>query len=279
MAKFDVTTWGARGTRPALGRTFDHFGGETACVEVDLGTRTIVLDGGSGIVALGQALMTRPARPIDIVVSHLHLDHVMGLPFFAPLFSPDHTVGLWFAGTEGAPDGQALLDTVFRPPLLPFTPDAFRCDLVLNALPTSGTVTLGKDCKITTAPLHHPGGNTGIRIDGAKRGLAYCCDFEPDGGTRDRDLIDLISGCDLAFLDATYLPEEYPHHIGFGHADWMQCCTFAREAGVRRLGLFHHAPDRTDAELRKIARAAARVTPSFAVRQGETLDLLAESAH
>lgn len=274
MQKFDVTTWGARGTRPATGQQFEHFGGDTACIEIDLGDRVIVLDAGSGIVGLGRALIDRPAGPLDLFISHAHMDHIIGLPFFAPLFAPDREVTLWFAGTEGAPDAEALLDTLVQPPLLPFTRAAFRCKLALRQLPRAGSVVLETGCEVSTVALNHPGGNTGIKVAAAGRSLAYCCDFEPDGGTADADLRGFLSGSDMAVLDTTYTPEEYPEHRGYGHSDWMQSGAAARAAGVGLLGLFHHAPDRTDDALRHIARAAAQVTPALAMRQGETIDLM-----
>jgi len=272
--RFDVVSWGARGTLPATGEDFNLHGGATCCVELRLDDRIVVLDAGSGIVDLGQNLVRRDPCSVDLLISHAHLDHVIGLPFFEPLFRPDWQVTLWFAGVEGAPDSQALLDTFIRPPTLPFTSAEFTCQLALRQIPRNGQVEIDAPFQISTAPLNHPGGNTGLRIDHGGRSFAYCSDYEPDDGPSDATLRTFIAGADLAFLDSTYTPDERPAYRGFGHADWLTSCNIARSAGVGSLGLFHHAPQRQDAELLAIAKAAGATMPSHAVRQGDCVDLL-----
>lgn len=274
--RFEVATWGARGTLPATGRGFHEYGGATCCVELRLDDRILVLDAGSGMVELGRSLIHSDTRSIDLLISHAHLDHVIGLPFFEPLFRPDWKVTLWFAGVEGAPDPRTLLDTLISPPILPFTHEAFACELELRQLPRKGEVDMDGPFRVLTAPLNHPGGNTGFRIEHADRSFAYCCDYEPDGGSSDEMLQTFIESADLAFLDSTYTPEELPGYRGFGHSDWRSNCRIAKNAGLGALGLFHHAPDRQDSALRAMESAAAKVMPSHAVRQGELLNLIAK---
>jgi ribonuclease BN (tRNA processing enzyme) len=240
--------------------------------------RILVLDAGSGIVALGRDLVQRNVRSLDLIISHAHLDHVMGLPYFAPLFRPYWKVTLWFAGVDGTPHPKALLDTFIQPPVLPFDATAFTCDLTLRQLPKSGEIDMGGVSRFLTSPLNHPGGNTGIRIEHADCTFVYCSDFEPDVGRCDEMLGKFIEGADLAFIDSTYTPAEYPDRVGFGHADWRTSCRIGRAAKVGMLGLFHHAPHRKDAELHVIEQAARKLLPSYAVRQGGSADLRAIGA-
>ena len=181
---------------------------------------------------------------------------------------------LWFAGVEGAPDPQALIDTLFSPPTLPFTRAAFACELELRQLPRQGEVDMDGRFRVVTAPLNHPGGNTGFRIEHAGRSFAYCSDYEPDGGSSDEMLQTFVENADLAFLDSTYTPEELPEYRGFGHADCLSSCHIARSARLGALGLFHHAHERQDADLRAMETVAAALLPSHAVRQGEEIDLM-----
>ena len=275
---FEVVAWGARGSHPPTGPDFNRYGGATCCVELRLDDRIVVLDAGSGLVALGHDLVRRDARAVDIVISHGHMDHVMGLPFFAPLFRPDWTVTLWFAGVEGAPDAASLLDAVLVPPVMPFSRDVFSCDLDFRSLPVRGVTDLGGGTHLWTAPLNHPGGATGFRVEHGGRAFAYCSDFETEGGDGDRAVSDLVAGADLGFLDCTYTPEDYPAHVGFGHSDWRASCRLARAAGLREIGLFHHAPARRDAEIDAVEALARGILPATAIREGQRFDLAAGHA-
>lgn len=275
--KFEAIAWGARGSHPAQGPDVSRYGGTTSCVELRLDDRILVLDAGTGIIDLGEALVGGEAGSVDLLISHAHLDHVMGLPFFAPLFRPDWKVTLWFAGVDGAPDAEALLATVVSPPLTPFRRDAFSCDLALRQLPGKGEVEFGPRTRLVTAPLTHPGGATGFRVEHSGRSFAYASDFEPDDGTGDASLCGLIQEADLAFLDCTYTPEEYGRHRGFGHADWLSAAKLAKRAGLRNLGLFHHAPGRCDASVAAIEAAARAVHPGRAIRRGDRIDIMDDS--
>ncbi len=269
-----MAVWGARGSYPSNRPDQDCYGGATCCVELRLDDRIVVIDAGTGIMPLGQDLLRRGVRAVDLVIGHAHLDHVMGLPFFAPFFQPDCTVTLWFAGVDGAADAGALLERVVSPPLTPFSRDTFSCTLHLRQLPVRGEVGLDGGTRLVTAPLNHPGRATGFRFEHAGRTFAYCSDFEPDGGEGDAALGTLISDAELAFLDCSYTPEEAAHRVGFGHSDWRTSAKLGRLAGLGTLGIFHHDPMRSDAAIDSMQAAASAVLPSRAMRQGEVIDLV-----
>ncbi len=275
MAEFTAHIYGARGTLPTPEPQMAGYGGNTSCVGLRLDRRALILDAGSGIVPLGRRLHDEGLREIDLVISHAHYDHVLGLPFFAPLMDPDVTLRLWFAGTEEAPDGAHLLADLIRPPFLPFRVEELAATIETRALPRSGVTEIA-GARITTTPVNHPGGNTGIRVDHAGASLVYVADFEHDDGPMDADLSALMQGADLALLDCTYTPEDYVQFTGYGHAHWQKCSALVAAAGVRRWGLFHHAHTRTDAELDAIAETVCAQDPrAFMAREGTAFDLLA----
>lgn len=272
MAEFKIVIRGSRGTTPVAGPAFAVHGGNTACVEIPCGRRTVILDGGTGIIPLGQDLSALDAPEIDILLSHAHYDHVGGLPFFAPFFRTSARVTLWFAGCDGAASGRDVLDGLIRLPFLPFTLDDVRCDLRFGTLPQEGEVRLGDDVRVETARLNHPGGNTGLAVVREGRRLVYASDFEHDDGPCDAALVGFLAGADVALLDCTYLPEEYPAFRGFGHAHWMRCAEIAEAAGVRRWGAFHHGYTRSDADLAAMGRQiATRAPDAFVAADGMRL--------
>lgn len=275
MAEFTAHIHGARGTLPVAEPEMARFGGNTSCVALRLDGRVLILDAGSGIVALGRKLQAEGVRDIDLVISHAHYDHVIGLPFFAPLMDPGVTVRLWFAGTEAAPDAAHLLADLIRPPFLPFVATDLAAKIVCNRLPRSGVTEIA-GAQITSAPVNHPGGNTGLRVDHKGASLVYVADFEHDDGAMDDRLCALMAGADLALLDCTYTPEDYAGFAGYGHSHWQKCSALALAAGVKRWGLFHHAHTRSDADLERLAKVVAQSDQTaFVTREGATFDLIA----
>ncbi len=269
-----LTVMGARGTLPVAGLSASRYGGNTSCLAVRTGERAIVLDAGSGIVPLGRSLLAEGVREIDVLLTHAHYDHVLGLPFFAPLFAEGASVRLWYAGDPVCPDAEALLGQLIRAPFLPFAPEVFRAGLSFGALPRAGAVELSGGLRVVTAPVHHPGGSLAVRVEGPGATAVYVPDFEHDDGPMDAALTEVLRGADLAFLDTTYLPDEYPGFRGFGHSHWRRCAEIAAAAGVTRWGAFHHAPDRSDAALHALEGTLAEAAPgAFVTREGMVFDL------
>ena len=269
---FDFTLRGVRGTLPISIAGGTEFGGNTSCVLLRHGDRTAILDAGSGIVGLGKELIAEGAKAVDIVISHAHYDHVIGLPFFLPLYRSDIRVTLWYAGSPDAPDGRRLLADLMRSPFLPMGPGALRCDLQFAELPTEGTIDLGGGTRLTTCPVLHPGGAVGMRVGRGAGDLVYVPDVEHDDGPMDARLVAWMQGASVALLDCTYLPEDYAHYTGYGHSHWQKCAGLAAQAGVRRMGMFHHNFSRSDTAIAGAETAARLVDPSiFAAREGMVL--------
>lgn len=247
-----IRLWGTRGSVASPGADTVRYGGNTACVEVRTRSTLLVLDAGTGIRPLGQALRDYHGR-IDLMLSHLHLDHVQGIGFFEPAFRPDLELHIWGppSSTEGL---RERLARYLSPPLFPVRLRELNPGVVLHELP-SEPITIG-DATITAEAIIHPGATVGFRISDGSCTLAYLSDHEPALGAPRFPISPewtsghrLAEGADLLIHDAQYTAEEYADRVGWGHSSVEHTWAFARQAGVRRLVTFHHDPSHSDAEL------------------------------
>jgi phosphoribosyl 1,2-cyclic phosphodiesterase len=245
--------WGARGSVPAPGPETIRYGGNTSCVQVILDDGTIiVLDAGTGLRSLGLAL-GGTCPELHILLTHLHLDHIQGLVFFAPAFSPDSKIVIWGPAAADVP----LRDRIARYISAPLSPVEVRelpCDVSFRDAPESewqiGAAT------IRAASVTHRGPTLGYRITDVDGSLCYLPDHEPALGVALDDLEpDWISGYDLArgatllIHDCQYLDSEYPDHVGWGHSSVSHTLSFAARVEPERLLLFHHDPLHSDGRL------------------------------
>ncbi|MGQ9365361.1 MBL fold metallo-hydrolase [Azospirillum sp. ST 5-10] len=273
---FSVTFWGVRGTIPCPARSHMAFGGNTACVEVQAAGQTIILDAGTGIRLLGRRLLKDGVGAATLLLSHTHLDHISGFPFFAPAYTRGFALRIVSAHVTGNPGIEAVLARQMERPLFPVPLRTMGGDLEYVELQAGDTVDLGGGVRARTAALNHPDGATGYRLECAGKALAYVTDTEHVPGQPDRNVLDLIAGADLVLYDATYTDAEFAQRVGWGHSTWTEGVRLCRQAGVKRLALFHHDPDHDDAAMAAIeAQAQAQWPPVFAAREGSTVDLLA----
>jgi phosphoribosyl 1,2-cyclic phosphodiesterase len=259
-----LTLWGTRGSLATAGPETVRYGGNTACVEVraDDGS-LLVLDAGSGIRRLGDALGAGDDR-VDILLTHLHMDHIQGLGFFAPLFRGAGEVHLWGPPSIHA-DLHTRLSRYMSPPLFPVRLRDLGPRLVLHDAPTQPTC-IGP-FTIEAALVLHPGPTVGYRIGDGTRTLAYLPDHEPALGWRGPSRTgrwtsghDLAAGADLLIHDAQYTADEYQARVGWGHSSVDHALTFAELAGVGRLVTFHHDPSHSDDALDALHQAMIRRT-------------------
>jgi phosphoribosyl 1,2-cyclic phosphodiesterase len=245
-----IKIWGARGSIPSPGPETLRYGGNTSCVQVTLSDGTIiVLDAGTGIRSLGLAL-AGPVPHINILLTHLHLDHIQGLMFFAPAFRPQSEMSIW--GPE-APEA-SLRDRIARYISAPLSPVEIRelpCDVRFMDAPHVEW-DIGP-ARIRAASVTHRGPTLGYRITEGDTSLCYIPDHEPALGTTlddlDRDWIsgyDLACGASLLIHDSQYTDDEYPDHVGWGHSRLTDTLMFAHRTEAERLLLFHHDPLHTD---------------------------------
>lgn len=248
-----VRVWGARGSLSAPGPATVGYGGNTSCVELELADgSTLILDAGSGIRMLGQRLVRRDPGLLHICLTHLHLDHVEGLGFFAPLWRAGWKLRFW-----GPPSPTATLrERVSRylsPPLFPIGLSEAPAEATFEDAPREPW-RLGS-AVIEAQTVEHRGPTLGYRIEDEGRVVVYLPDHEPyltaalDDPSQWISGWSLAAGADLLFHDSQYTEDEYAQRLGWGHSSVAHAAAFARASEVRRLVMFHHDPMRSDREL------------------------------
>ncbi len=273
-----VRFWGVRGTIPCPLATHMAFGGNTSCVEVTAGSQRIVFDAGTGIRLLGRQMMAEQVSHATLLLSHTHLDHISGFPFFTPAFQPGFefrvVAGHLKGNRAGYPDLQSVLARQMARPLFPVPLKTMGCNLEFQEITAGDRFALDDAVTVRTAPLNHPDGATGYRVEHGGRSVAYVTDTEHIPGQTDQCILDLIADADLVIYDATYTDEEFACKIGWGHSTWREGVRLARLAGAARLALFHHEPDHDDDIMDTIERDARSLWPAcFAAREGMTVTL------
>ncbi|MGH2759490.1 MAG: MBL fold metallo-hydrolase [Actinomycetota bacterium] len=260
-----ATIWGCRGSLPAPGASRLRYGGDTSCVELRLSDGTlIVLDAGTGIRELGTQLGAE--REVHLLLTHLHMDHVEGFPFFSLLWTPDANVHIW-----GPPSPMlSLKERLARymsPPLFPIDVHDVPCSTTFHDLPTEEW-TIGS-ATVLAQPIEHPGPTVGFRVTENGRTFAYMPDHEPaalgDFRNESPDWIDgfaIAEGADLLMHDCQYTAEEYADRRGWGHSSFADAVAYAEVTGAKQLLMFHHDPTHDDEQLETIERAAREIWSS-----------------
>lgn len=257
-AQCEVTLWGTRGSLATPGPETARYGGNTSCVGIYGSEGTLlVLDAGTGIRRLARSLPANLSR-IDILLTHLHMDHVQGLGFFAPLYRPNFEVHIW--GPASATQSlQARLMRYLSPPLFPVHLSELPSRLSFHAVPC-GDVEIG-EFRVRAEMVCHPGPTVGYRIQSASgKVIAYLPDHEPALGNNKFPNLprewtsgaSIATGVDLLIHDCQYSASEYPNHTGWGHSSLVQTLRFGDLCEVNRLVAFHHDPNHTDLDLERL---------------------------
>ena len=261
-----VRFWGVRGSIPCPGPESLRYGGNTSCVEIRCGDQLLIFDAGSGIRPLGNALaLADKTVDTDIFLSHCHIDHLIGLPFFAPLHTEGVRVRIWAGNLKPASGVEEAVRRMMSHPLFPIEINTFKAEVEFRDFKAGDNFGPRPGISMRTAPLKHPGGATGYRIDYGGRSVVYLTDTELGNPVADQAKVLLAKGASLIIIDSTYTDQELPEHAGWGHSSWQQCVRLADAAGAEKLCLFHHDPDHDDAFMDTIAKAADAVRPGTLV--------------
>ena len=267
-----LTFLGVRGSTPSPGAEFVRYGGHTSCVAVSTDSATepqLVLDAGTGIRML-TPLLAPNAFTGSILISHLHWDHVQGIPFFAAGDRPDARADV-FVPADGGLSGRDLVARFMSPPSFPITPEGLKGAWSFTAVETEGFTTEGFD--VMPFEVSHKGGRTyGYRVSDGSGAIAYVPDHAPAAGVDDAAR-EAMHGVDVLIHDAQFLDHERPRAVDYGHATIDEALALADEVHARSLVLFHHGPIRTDVALDEISAEFGRGGFAVTAHEGMTIDV------
>jgi phosphoribosyl 1,2-cyclic phosphodiesterase len=294
-ARFQVRFWGVRGSYPTPGPHTLRYGGNTTCVEVEVGTHTLILDAGSGIIRLGNDLLRRSAgKPLNLAlfITHGHGDHLLGIPFFSPLYDRRTSIDFFGPGLAGLSIEQ-LVTPFMSPPYFPVDmrslpshrtfytiteqeqiiwSDGDIKPTVINDSEGPSEAEIRVVARLTNS--HPLDGAVIYRIEYAGRRLVFATDVEWREEC-DPGFLEFVEGADLLIHDAQYTLDEYQNKQGFGHSTIEMATDVAHAAQVRKLILFHHEPTYDDNKLDAMqAEAQSRFANTYSASEGMVIDLL-----
>ncbi|MDC0679770.1 MULTISPECIES: MBL fold metallo-hydrolase [Sorangium] len=267
----EIKFWGVRGSIASPGPETAAVGGNTSCVEVRCGSSRIILDAGTGVRKLGDALLREGPVEATVLLSHLHWDHIQGLPFFVPAYLPSSRLSI-VGSAHGIGSLREVLSTQMAAPSFPVRMDELGAQIAVREARPGEAFDVG-EVHVRIAKLNHPGGVLAYRVEHEGRSVVYATDTEHYACV-DPALRALADGADVLIYDAQYTPEEYRgdggrSKVGWGHSTYVAGAEIARACGARKLVLFHHDPQRTDAGVAEIERLSRELFPaSVAAREG-----------
>ncbi len=276
-----VRFWGVRGSYAAPFASHLKVGGNTSCVEVRVGDHLLICDGGTGIIPLGEQLMREGARSeLLVIFTHYHWDHICGMPFFQPAFSPDWRIKFFGPGENSADIEKRLADQM-KAPYFPVETETWMAGISYLD-PQKGGITHGP-MHISYHNVHHPGVTYGYRIDIDGKSVVYVSDNEflflekslaqrsGEFSAEDHEMmrkindeeraaeLKFIEGADILIHDAQYTPHDYDRKRGWGHSCYIDTVNSAIDAGVRSLYLYHHDPGYDDEQVFAIHKHACEI--------------------
>jgi phosphoribosyl 1,2-cyclic phosphodiesterase len=280
-----ITFFGVRGSCPCSSDQYRRYGGNTSCVLVEVeGEQPLILDLGTGLRALGgylHAPLQVSGTPLQatVLLTHLHYDHVLGLPFFSPMRDPGAVLDVYGPSQTSGPLRDVLAGMV-QPPFFPISMDEFRGDLRGHDLDGPVDFAVG-GIQVKARTVHHIGHTLGFRIEADGRSMAYISDHQAplDRRTVDKPVLELCEGADVVLHDAQYTDEEFTTMSDWGHSTHTYAVRVASEAGARRLILFHHDPSHSDDQVDRMLEHARTEAASgdlaevSAAAEGHTVDL------
>jgi len=246
-----IKSWGSRGSIPVSGIDYQKYGGDTTCVEIRTKSDDIIIvDAGTGIRRLGNKLLEEGRYKYHIIFTHAHWDHVMGFPFFKPIFS-ERAELLLHKCPFHSKFVETVLSKVMAPPYFPVKYADVRATITyLEACPSPFQI---GSVKVMPIQISHPNNGSGYKFIEDGKSFVFLTDnelgFIHPGGLEFKAYVEFCTGTDLLIHDAEYIPSEYKNHIAWGHSEYTRVIDLAVEAGVGKLGLFHLNQERTDQEM------------------------------
>ena len=261
--------WGTRGSCPVSGPSFAKYGGNTACLEVRYKDTHLIIDAGTGIRPLGETLLDRK-QEISLFLGHTHWDHIIGFPFFAPLYNEAKSLAIWMPAKTPEYEHE-LFERLLAFDVFPVQLDQIQAQIRYCSADPKTPVRIGS-VKLHFHPTFHPGSAYAFKIETPYEMIGYATDNEFLPGylgsleeipeellLKQKSLIQFFSGCDLLIHEAQYFPEEYVNKIGWGHSSLIHTIALVREAKIPKWLVVHHDPKHTDADLDRLATLAKKI--------------------
>jgi phosphoribosyl 1,2-cyclic phosphodiesterase len=269
-----IKFWGVRGSIACASPEYMKYGGNTSCIEVQAGEHHITLDAGTGIRNYSKAILKDNIFNTHLLLSHTHWDHINGFPFFTPAYDPKRSIKVMAGHLKNQGGIKNVLSSQMNNPMFPVPLEAMQADLTFEDFEAGDDFKLFDSVNVETAPLNHPNGSTGYRINHKGKSVVYVTDTEHIPGKPDQNILNLIEGADLVIYDSTYTELEFPEKIGWGHSTWDEGINLCKSANVKKLAIFHHDPDHTDDVMDGIAEQASNVWHgAFVCREGQEIIL------
>lgn len=271
---FNVKFWGVRGSIACATPNHMRYGGNTSCIEVIADDYRIILDAGTGIRELGNEMQKIGADDFHILLTHTHWDHINGFPFFTPAYNKNLKIEILAGHLVDTGGVKSVFSAQMDNPMFPVPLEAMTAQISFKDFTAGETFDLTDRVHVRTAPLNHPNGATGYRIEYDERSVVYITDTEHVVGEMDQNVLGLIKDADLLIYDSTYTEEEFPSKVGWGHSTWNEGVRLCQEAHVKRLAIFHHEPDHYDDFMDQIGIDAHAVwSGAFVCREGMNIDM------
>jgi ribonuclease BN (tRNA processing enzyme) len=270
----DFVIRGTRGTIPVCGSHYLQYGGSTTCFSLKTPDGLIVVDAGTGLCSVSRELAEHPCCPaITFLFTHFHMDHVVGLPYFEPLYRRAASVTI-MADPRRHGSWRDGLTTFMGKPYWPIGLGEVNAQMALTDLPVQkGTMDL-YGVQVSWFSLPHPQQCLAFRFRSTRRTVVLATDAEYEEGRIDPAFINFCKGADALIFDTHFLPSEYASHRGWGHSTWAAAVEAAEKAGATKLVLTHHSPEKTDADVARFEQAAqARFAGAVASRENMLLPM------
>lgn len=249
--QFTIKFWGVRGTIPTPGARTIRYGGQTSCVEMRCNGHVLIFDAGTGIYPMGEQ---PDLKDMDLFLSHTHIDHILGFPFFSPAYNKDCTIRIWAGHLQK--DGMTIrgaLSQLMSPPLFPLTLDFLSADISYNDFTAGEAPPCGhlaqSGIRVSTLPLKHPDNATAYRVDYHGKSACYVTDVEHVKDGLNEQLVEFVRDADVLIYDSTFDDRNFDRFEGWGHSTWQEAVRIANAANVETLVLFHHDPGGSDDDL------------------------------
>jgi ribonuclease BN (tRNA processing enzyme) len=264
---------GTRGSFSTSALTHAKYGGHTSCVSIIFDNQWFMFDAGSGMIDAGKIIQGKNINHCHLFLSHLHLDHICGLPAFPLSWDPKFKMTLYCGMSLEFNGIESVLSNIFTPPYFPVKWKDFKAQRSYKDFKAGESLQINKNVSVQTIHLNHPGGACGYKINLGDKSIVYLTDTSHEQGVFD-SFIEFAENCDLLIYDSTYCDSEFSAVADFGHSTWQVACMLARQASVKQLALFHHDPGHTDGVIDEMEiQARLRFPHTFAAACGMSIEI------